>query len=219
MGQVLWPFCISDLSWFTQSWRKWEMGLRLCSQQKERQSCTLQENATIILPILVQRFIDHEAGSFCGWCQVTAFGYDSPIVYKAHFTKKQLVKPLFLLNKTVLNFQGRTRPSLCWPWLKSQPGGRSQTCFLLLQKQVLFFFLSNSCEVDKESSRQPCERDEPDHPIKLQYFFVHLQMQMAQVAAVLAEPAKAGYSRSWFPSCYPVLVPGFFTSLKFIFIQ
>lgn len=139
MGQDLWPFCISDLSWFTQSWREWEMGLRLCSQQKERQSCTLQENAIVILPILVQRFIDHEAGSFCGWCQVTAFGYDSPIVYKAPFTKKQLVKPLFLLNKTVLNFQGRTRLSLCWPWLKSQPGGRSQTCFLLLQKQVLFF--------------------------------------------------------------------------------
>lgn len=68
--------------------------------------------------------------------------------------------------------------------------------FLAFAKTSTFFFLSNSCEVDKESSRQPCERDEPDHPIKLQYFFVHLQMRMVQVAAVLAEPAKAGYSRS-----------------------
>lgn len=139
----------------------------------ERQSCTLQENAIVILPILVQRFVEREAGSFCGWCQVTAFGYDSPIVYKAPFTKKQLVKPLFPLNKTVLNFQGRTRPSLCClDWKPSQEGEvRPVSCFY---KSKYFFSPSNCCEGDKGSSRQPCDRDEPDHPIKLQYFCVHL---------------------------------------------
>lgn len=105
--------------------------------------------------------IDHEAGTLCSRCQVTAFGDDSPIVCKVPFTKKQLLKPLFPLNKTVLSFQGRTRPSLCWSWLRCQPGG-SQTCFLLLQQQVFFilfcYFLSDSCEIDKISSHQPLEK-------------------------------------------------------------
>lgn len=125
--------------------------------KRERQSCTLQENAIVILPILVQRFVDHEAGSFCGWCQVIAFGYDSPIVYKVPFTKKQLVKPLFPSNKTVLNFEGRTRLSLCClDWNPSQEREvRPVSCFC---KSKYFFSSSNSCEVNKESSHQPCER-------------------------------------------------------------
>lgn len=65
------------------------------------------------------------------------------------------MKPLFPLNKTVLNFQGRTRLSLCQPWLKSQPGGRSKTSFLAFAKANLFFFPSSSCEVDKGSEQPP----------------------------------------------------------------
>lgn len=138
MGQVLWLLCISALG--HSELKGMRDGIVIVFPAKrERRSCTLQENAIVILPILVQRFVDHEAGSFCGWCQVTAFGYDSPIVYKAPFTKKQLVKPLFPLNKTVLNFQGRTRPSLCClDWNPSQEGEvRPVSCFC---KSKGFFF-------------------------------------------------------------------------------
>lgn len=135
------------------------------------------------------------------------------------FYQKAAGEASISLKQNCLELSGENKASTVLPWLKSQPGGRSQTCFLLLPKQVLFFSPSSSYEVDKESSRQPYERDEPDHPRELQYFCVHLQMWMAQVAAVLPEPAKAWYSRNWFLSRYPVLVSEFFPSLKHIFIQ
>lgn len=112
------------------------------------------------------------------------------------------MKPLFPLNKTVLNFQGRTRLSLCQPWLKSQPGGRSKTSFLAFAKANLFFFSpAVAVKWTKEvSSHQPYERKEPVPFVKPQYFCVHLQMWTAEVAAAPAEPTKVVYSRWLFPA-------------------
>lgn len=96
---------------------------------------------------------------------MTAFGNDSPIVYLVLFTLKQLLKPLFPLNKTVLNFQGGTRPSLCQIWLISKPGGSSKTSFLALAKTNFFFsFFSNSFEVDKANEQPSAMWEKRAHP-------------------------------------------------------
>jgi len=72
---------------------------------------------------------------------------------------------------------------------------KARIVFLLFFSNFFFFSVAVKW-AKKVSSHQPYERKDPVHPIKLQYLCIPLHVWRAEVAVVLAEPAKVVHSRS-----------------------